>query len=129
MAYHPHLQGTFGPNNTLYVARRQLQLDEQKLPLPGAGIFTHFSPNLQLTAPNCTRRIWRLPAWLYPTSGKPPLSYHRQMKNWTLDDRSVTLRSAARGQEFVLDSKYYPEAITWAKSLITTNASQSPHLR
>lgn len=112
---HPHIQrpGHYtDPRNTLYVARPGAA---------GAGLFSHFHPSLQLTAAGATRSVWSLPAWFWPSATAPPLTYHGNPRRWSADgpDR-VRLRSASKGQEFVLDADYYPEAADWLAGLLAT---------
>jgi hypothetical protein len=76
---------------------------------------------LQLTKPGCSRSIWLLPSWFEP-KGRPPLSYHPKLSSWEAGGDSVTLRSAAKGQEFVLNGERYPELEAWAGNLIRENA-------
>lgn len=102
---HPHCQPNFPQkHNTLYIGRT-------------AGLFTHFHPDLCLTAPGRTRALWQLPRWFYPHN-RPPLTYHRQLERWTLTDTHAMVRSPGRGQEFILDTTHYPEAIPWTQQLI-----------
>ena len=58
-----------------------------------------------------------------PKGGRPPLSYHGQPKRWAEDGSRVTLRSVAKGQEFVLDVHAYPEAEVWMRDLIRVGVS------
>lgn len=119
MRYHPHLvAGSRGSNNTLYVAREKLTLDGLDLDLPGAGAFSHYDDRLRLTKPGASRSTWALPRWFAPDGLRPPLGYHGDTARWTVNDDGVDLRSAARGQEFVLDTTSYPEAIPWAGDLL-----------
>jgi hypothetical protein len=116
---HPHLHGTArktDAGNTLFVAADRLGLPGAE-DLPGAGAFAKFADALRLTAPGMTRSWWRLPKWFYP-DGAPPLSSHESFERWRLEGNACLLRSVARGQEFVLDVKHYPEAIEWAADLI-----------
>jgi len=119
MNYHPHMvSGTRGRNNTIYVARERLTLDGVSLDLPGAGTFSKFDEHLRLTKLGRNRSIWTLPAWFAPEPPRPPLGYHGDAERWRADGERVELRSAARGQEFVLDTASYPEAISWAADLL-----------
>ncbi len=118
MAYHPHLAGFRGPNNTLYVASETLALDGAWLDLPGAGVFSHYDDRLRLTKPGHKRSMWELPAWFAPRGSRPALGYHSDPGRWELDGERVTLHSAARGQEFVLDTRLYPEALEWLGGLL-----------
>lgn len=115
---HPHCGGGRGPRNTLYIASSCLTLDGCPTALPGAGYFAAYRDALCLTAPNRLRTQWRLPRWFYPAEGKPPLRYHTDLRRWVCDDEYTYLHSATRGQEFVLDTAYYPEAVAWAVDLL-----------
>ncbi|MES3675620.1 hypothetical protein QC589_06670 [Halomonas elongata] len=117
--YHPHCQRIGETGNALYIARRRLQLAEGKGDLPGAGIFSHYAAQRRLTAANAARvSDWELPAWWYPGDGRAPLSYHGDPKRWRRSGGQTALRAVARGQEFVLDTEQYPEALPWARELI-----------
>ncbi|HMA76447.1 MAG TPA: hypothetical protein VKO43_03970 [Candidatus Krumholzibacteriaceae bacterium] len=59
----------------------------------------------------------RLPKWFYPDKGRKPLSYHSKMSRWDLEGKYATLNSVGRGQEFILDTEDYSEALRWLKSL------------
>jgi hypothetical protein len=119
MNYHPHMvAGTRGPNNTLYVARETLTLDGVSLDIPGAGTFSTFDDRLRLTKPGFNRSIWTLPSWFAPEPPRRPLGYHGDPDRWQVDGERVQLRSAARGQEFVLDTAWYPEAFSWVADLL-----------
>ena len=53
-----------------------------------------------------------------PNSTRPRLSYHPAGPRWVHDERGVLLRSAAKGQEFVLDADHYAEAEPWLRNLL-----------
>lgn len=124
MAYHPHIASPRGRGNTVYVARDKLVLDGIELDLPGAGVFDHYDDRLRLTKEGSNRSIWELPSWFAPDSSRPPLGYHSDPDRWRLDGDRVELQSAARGQEFVLDTNWYPEAFGWLRGLL--EARQPP---
>jgi hypothetical protein len=109
---HPHAATDYGPGNTIYAAARR------PTSRYGAGVFTHFDVRLQLTAPSSGRSLWRLPAWFYPAVSRPPLSYHGAPDRWTRSGTTVTLASVPKGQEFVLDTAWYPEAIAWVEAIL-----------
>lgn len=90
----------------------------QETAYPGAGYFPRYRDNGCLTAPGQLRTHWRLPRWFYPLADQPPLSYHTDHTRWLCDDDYAYLRSAMRGQEFVLDTQHYPEALAWVISLL-----------
>jgi hypothetical protein len=119
LADHPHLHGTYGANNTLYTACGRLELRGETLSIPGAGAIAHYRPGLCLTRPGARRRSeWRLPGWCFPDGEASPLTYH-EPRRWAQDGEYVALASVPRGQEFVLDTARYPEAIGWARELLT----------
>jgi hypothetical protein len=117
--YHPHFSRDADPNNVVYVAHRQLELDELAENLPGAGIFSQFSYSRQLTAPYAENlSTWDLPGWFHPGDSRKPLTYHSDVQRWQKRGDRTELMSVARGQEFVLDCDEYPEAVQWARDLI-----------
>lgn len=116
--YHPHFQRDAGDDNTVYVAQDELALPGMPRGLPGGGAMERYSERLRLTAPGRTRSWWRLPKWFYPENGRPPLTYHRNLDRWTMNPDHVIVRSAPRGQEFVLDADWCPEVVAWAFRLI-----------
>jgi len=115
--YHPHVRFLDFKDNTLFVAADRLGLSGVA-DLPGAAMFPKFANALQLTAPGMTRSWWRLPNWFYPKPGAPSLSYHESRDRWRLQGDACLLQSVARGQEFVIDVKNYPESIEWITDLI-----------
>jgi hypothetical protein len=119
-AYHPHFQRAKPyANDTVYVSTKYLNLPHTgRTALPGAGVFRHFSSKLRLTKDQCKRSIWQLPAWFYPRKGKIPLTYHSNRDRWHREEGSVTLKTVGRGQEFVMNSAHYPEALPWLHDLL-----------
>lgn len=121
---HPHwvyrdLEPFKDSANTLYVAASKLKLSGRTTQLPGAGVFTRWSDQLQLTHAGRTRRHWRLPRWIGPAaSGKPQLSCHTSPAKWSYDDKHAYLRSNAIGQEFVLQNAPQDELCHWIEQLI-----------
>ncbi len=115
-AEHPHFKSSFGKNNTLYTARQKLRLQNHGLELPGGGTFTKSNPARVLTAKDTTRSVWHLPKWFaHPT---PALSYHMNVDKWTPSDTGWRLKSAPKGQEFVIDTKGRPhQANKWLQQL------------
>lgn len=125
--YHPHyvnhsLYTGAQNNNTIYVAAKSLTFHGNSYDLPGAGMFKKMSNDLCLTTQHAkSRSYWRLPLWFFPENGKRPLSYHGELNRWSKNSNYTLLRSVGRGQEFILDSDEYPEALDWAYSLISNN--------
>lgn len=119
MAYHPHLAPDRKlASDALYVARERLRIGGADLDLPGAGTFSTYDDRLRLTAPGCSRSVWALPAWFAPNPARPPLGYHGDAERWRPSGDQIHLRSVGRGQEFVLDTAWYPEALPWAVDLL-----------
>lgn len=122
IANHPHVYNKDNYKsalNTLYVATDRFRNHSS---IPGGGRFPNYSPDLNLTAADASRSIWDLPGWLMPRDGQKPLSYHGDLKRWTQVDKRCRLRSAAKGQEFVLQASDYPEASPWLDDLLQRNA-------
>lgn len=119
-AGHPHRQSeTYRALDSVYVATDRLRVPGVTPALPGGGIFGLYRPELCLTAPGHTRSRWRLPAWFHPGETRTPLSYHADPKRWTLEQSTTLLDTAKQGQEFVLDTRHYPEAEPWLAALFT----------
>jgi hypothetical protein len=117
--YHPHFHRAVEPNNTLYVARKTLYIPGMTTKLAGAGTFSHLSDVLQLTAKSAASpSLWELPYWFYPRNGAFPLTYHSNAARWKRTKNGSQLNAVGRGQEFVLDTGTYPEAIGWLSSLM-----------
>ena len=120
---HPHcLENGWKENNTVYLATPELVLPGLKGPalkgkIPGGGVFPQFNRCLQLTAPDCTRTVWHLPAWMHPQGRDSGLSYHGNPDLWQHDGDRTRLKSRSKGQEFVLNVDHYPEAIAWVAEL------------
>ena len=116
---HPHLAFEPDASNTLYVAAERLSLPGRaERDLPAAGTFDFSAPERQLTAVDArTPSRWSLPLWFLP-GPRPPLSFHPRPEQWTVCGDRVLLQAAARGQEFILDTLDYPEAIPWAEELL-----------
>ena len=114
---HPHCFGTFSGDNTLYVAIKKLSFNKK---VKGAGCFPAMHQLLVLTAPNRSRSVWLLPDWMHPQGRNSVLSYHNDLSRWSSGCDGTLLKSAARGQEFVLDTNDYPEAPGWLNSLFET---------
>lgn len=116
--YHPHFHGKAEDFNTIYIAKKNLdfpQLSDKSI--SGAGIFPFFVDKLQLTAPDSSSSLWKLPLCMSPRNGVSQLSYHKKLERWEMFDDYVLLQTVGRGQEFVFDSLDYPEAIDWIGNL------------
>ena len=117
--YHPHFHGQPDGGNTLYVASDALQLGGRSTGLPGAGVFGGLEDRLRLTAPDAASTTqWRLPRCFYPDSADTAMSFHGNLARWSRDGDDCTLRSASRGQEFVLDTIEYPGVVSWLREIL-----------
>ena len=123
ISYHPHFSHPEDKNNVIYLSRKYLQLPGREENLrPGSGLFDRVTPSLLLTDQNQNNgaSVWELPGWCYPRNGVYPLSYHNRMDRWKRTDSKIRLKSVPRGQEFVLDTRHYPEALGWVDGLLNS---------
>lgn len=119
IADHPHVASPAhydSPLNQIYVA--PLASRFVLAAAFGAGRFPQYKDALRLSMPGQSRTVWRLPAWFMPKDGRPPLTYHPIGPRWSRDEQGVVLKSAAKGQEFVLDGEHYPEAGPWLERIL-----------
>lgn len=118
--YHPHFKNPSELNNTVYVSKEWLSLSGiPEETVPGAGVFSHVLDKLILTMPDQDYpTIWKLPEWFYPYDGKVPMTYHPDITRWEKKAGYTRLKSVSRGQEFIINTEYYPEAISWALEII-----------
>jgi hypothetical protein len=120
---HPHWRARhldrYRRHNTLYVAREHSSLVPG---LPGGGVFDQFRPLLRLSRPGSTRSVWRLPMALHPDRTDAPLTGQRRGA-WSIEADSAVLRSAGRGQEFVVGM--HDGTRSWIRSLLTAGARRS----
>lgn len=112
---HVHARRDFRGDNAIYIAAERCRLGGSAL--PGHGLWQSLHPDLVLTD-GASRSQWRLPAWFHPGGRHSCLSYHQRPDRWQRDGEHCRLRAVARGQEFVLDTDHYPEALDWAAGLI-----------
>ena len=124
--YHPHLQRAIPfKNDSIYVSAEQLTMPRiGRTSFPGASVFRHFSRELQLTKDQYNRSIWELPGWFFPKNGHYPLTYHSNPDRWQREKDKVILSTVGRGQEFVLDTTIYPEAIAWFHDLLNSDFAE-----
>ena len=116
--YHCQFRWYGDSNNTLYVATQNLNLNGTAMSAPGAGVFPRVHEQLVLTRKGQPPSNWRLPRFFYPDNGKSPLTYHPDLGRWDYDRNHTYLRSAGRGQEFVLHCDQYPEAVDWLSGIV-----------
>jgi hypothetical protein len=121
---HPHWRARhldrYRRHNTLYVAREHSTLVPG---LPGGGVFAEFRPLLRLSRPGSTRSVWRLPMALHPDQTKVPLT-GQQPGAWSIEADTAVLRSAGRGQEFVVGTHDGTRA--WIRTVLTAGVQRSP---
>lgn len=116
LLYHPHIQHRHEAifktaNNAVYTATDRLQLFQNPMPQPGAGMIP-FHQNLILTKRgSANRTVWQLPNTIHSDYGVQ-LSYHTA-KSWSREGDVQLLRSASQGQEFVFTSDGAVQA--WAQ--------------
>jgi hypothetical protein len=111
LATHPHVRTGWHARNTLYLARKRLDIGGVTARRPGWGVF---SRGLRITADASIRpSTWAVPAWLNPALGGVGLSYHRR-ERWTA---AGELRVVGRGQEFVADVGDRSDVRTWLDEL------------
>jgi hypothetical protein len=102
-------------HNTIYAAASASSLVPGA---PGAAVL-RYSPKSLLTKPGNPPSVWSLPSCFHPDGTKTPLTYHRKPWRWSaIEDGAVTLRSVARGQEFVVPVNHGIE--DWLTDLIAT---------
>jgi hypothetical protein len=117
---HPHLHGPrYNALDVVYVASDKINIFGEETVIPGGGVFEKIDERLILTEYGKNRSMWKLPNWFFPKDNKQALSYHEKLSRWSvLPDGSASLQVASRGQEFVLDTEYYPEAEAWVHNII-----------
>ncbi|MCL2658962.1 MAG: hypothetical protein FWD64_00390 [Acidobacteriaceae bacterium] len=117
--YHPHFHHKGNFKNVIYVATERLTLPCSKhAEIDGAGVFPYLTSRLRLTAPDSDHPSrWLLPKWFNPKGHRSHLSYHGDLSRWSDAKDGVLLNAVSRGQEFVLDTADYPEAVEWLSQL------------
>lgn len=114
--HHPHLHRETDSGNTLYVATERLDLPGVR-GVPAAGAFERAEDRHRLTARGESPSMWRLPRAFLPRGRTAP-TYHAKSARWRDEGETVLLRSASRGQEFVLELDDYPDVLAWAASVL-----------
>jgi hypothetical protein len=94
---HPHFQGEWNPNNTIYHGP--------------AAVARNATAALRLTSPDAPVNLWTVPPWLHELG----LTYHGQDARWV---SQTQLNSARRGQEFVCDTRESKDARGWLEDII-----------
>lgn len=108
---HPHVRSGWSDTNTLYIAADHLTLGGYSTASPGSGLF---QTGHRLTAEGSKLPSnWRTPDWLNPKRGGVGMTYHPD-ERWSEEG---TVRTAARGQEFVTDITDRTDALVWLRLL------------
>jgi hypothetical protein len=108
---HPHARPGWGTQNVLYVASDALVLHGQTISLPGAGCLR---TGYRLSHGSNRPSTWRVPDWLNPKRGGSGMTFH-PLERWGDDG---TVRSAARGQEFVCAPLPHKGVTEWVSALL-----------
>jgi putative DNA base modification enzyme with NMAD domain len=118
--FHPHFY--VDRPGELLIAPDELRLRGLRENIPGAGVFERYHEDLVLTAPppNYNKGYWKLPLAFRPERNESLLSYHDREK-WKIKGKDMFLRTADIGQDFVFDADSRPDAVEWAKNLISDN--------
>ena len=125
LASHPHVESAdkfTSKNNTIYIANGKLNLGGKQTNLPAGGMFSNWTPKARLSASGKNKSVWQVPSWMEPVLGRKALSYHSIPKRWIRDGDNLNLQTVAKGQEFVLDTSEYKEAVDWAYEIIKEHA-------
>lgn len=124
LSIHPHTQPPYfennqNQNNLIFVSKAQSDFVENSV---GGGIFKYFTPKLILTKEGRTKKFWHLPKYFDPRNNiQYGLSYHKNNLRWSDDvdnPEKIILKTVDIGQEFVLDTQYFPKVKDWAINLI-----------
>jgi hypothetical protein len=112
---HPHGYGDTSrfSNNTIYVAKKKLELNKREIFDQGYGLFKCTHDDLILTEKTQTRSRWKLPSKYFRDS--KDLFLNRM--NWE-NKEECTIFYRGFGQEFILDIEKNPNVRKWAINLI-----------
>ena len=112
---HPHGHGDTSrfSNNTIYVAKKKLELNNREIFERGHGMFKFTHEDLILTEKNKTRSRWKLPSMYFKDSKDLFLN---RMKWENEEEYKVFYKGF--GQEFILDIEKNPNVKKWAINLI-----------
>ena len=99
--------------DSIYIGRRNLDIQEKTLPSKGHGLFKHTHKDLILTEQDKTRSRWKLPDEYFLNSKKLFLN---RLK-WE-DEENCRIFYKGFGQEFILNAEENPRIIDWATHLI-----------
>ena len=92
-------------NNTLYVGRNNF------------GLFKNISEDLILTASGYSKSMWELPKRYFKNSKDMKANVFLNRLKWFHNKHFLVNTNIGPGQEFILDSKKFPDVAAWAKKL------------
>lgn len=119
---HPHITGSWYPNNTIFIASEKLEMPDCSLDgdWSGGGAFGSFSQSRVLTHPHQGKRsLWCLPENFAPQNGIAALSCHHNPERWKKSPipGCTQLQTVSQGQEFVLEVKDKDILCEWLKGI------------
>jgi hypothetical protein len=100
-------------NNTIYIAKKYLTIDEKEFSIAGHGLFKKTHKDLTLTKYRSTRSRWQLPKKYFLESNNIFLN---RLK-WK-DESNCLVDCIGQGQEYILDSENNPKIKDWALEII-----------
>jgi hypothetical protein len=109
--HHAHTRAGWSTTNVLYIGSKELMLGSHPSSLAGYGVL---KAGYRLTQPGSNVSTWRVPDWLHPSRGGSGMTYYPPQR-WGADG---TVRTAARGQEFVSVIRYDREVVEWLAALL-----------
>ncbi len=109
---HPHTIGSWGDNNTLYLASDKLDAFGLK-DYYGFGEFKASDKTNLSINPSVKKSKWICPKWLNPNHGGCGMTYHKNIKRW--NDNSVDI--VGRGQEFIAEPKNLNDCKVWLEDI------------
>ena len=109
---HPHTIGSWGNNNTLYLASDKLDTFDLK-DYYGFGKFKASDRTNLSINPSVKKSKWICPKWLNPNHGGCGMTYHKDIKRW--NDNTVDI--VGRGQEFIAEPKNLNDCKVWLKDI------------
>ena len=109
---HPHTIGSWGENNTLYLANDKLDAFGMK-DYYGFGKFSASDRTNLSINPSVKKSTWTCPKWLNPNHGGCGMTYHKDINRWSED----TVDIVGRGQEFIAEPKNISECKIWLTNI------------
>ena len=112
---HPHGYGDTSryTNNAIYIAKKNLTLNQKSFPISGHGLFKNTHKDLILTEKGSSRSRWELPKMYFLESNNIFLN----RLSWK-DESNCRVDCIGQGQEYILNAEYNPKIVEWAVNLI-----------